>query len=52
MNEYEVDFMVHGNHGVLRTVRVIAESKANAVMNVGNAYDVCCFREVRRIKDD
>jgi len=51
MNEYEVDFQVDNNAGVLHTVRVTADSKAAAVMYVGNAYDVCCFREVRRIKE-
>jgi hypothetical protein len=52
MKAYEVDFHVHNNTGVLHTVRVLADTKADAVIYTCNAYDVCCFREVRRVKDD
>ena len=49
MNEYEVEFQVCNNLDVLQVARVFADSKADAVMEVGNTYDVYCFHEVRRI---
>ena len=52
MNEYLVEFQVCNNLDVIQVARVFADSKADAVMDVGNTYDVYFFFGVRRLKDD
>ena len=52
MNEYEVEFQSWDRLDVMQVARVFADSKADAVMEINNTYNIYLFHGVRRIKDD
>ena len=49
MKAYEVKYQTWKYSGV-QVALVLADSKAAAVMIVGNTYNVNCFHGVRRVK--